>query len=239
MDIKKILLGILLLCAISMSAQQPQTIGPIQSANAKYVQGVAPGYWPTPGSALTLNIAPGTVMCASVVVTYSGGTLPLADNTTNYIYLNTSASCIPAHKTTAFTSSDIPIAVVTTASGSIITPITNDLRLAPSGGNGGPIQEVCTGTISLPTSSITNGTKYGASSSTPLQTTCTGMLTTDRITLTFNADPTSTTGYSPGNMLTIIDYPDSGGGVIDLYLINNTASPITPGAATVNYQVTR
>lgn len=100
---------------------------------------------------------------------------------------------------------------------------------------------VCSGTIALPTSAVSSGGKYGASSSTPLQTACTGMLTTDRATLTFNADPTSTTGYAPSASggLEIIAYPDAGGGEIDLYLINDTANSITPSAATLNYQVTR
>lgn len=103
------------------------------------------------------------------------------------------------------------------------------------------ITQVCNGTISLPTSAVGSGGKYGASSSTPLQTACTGMLTTDRATLTFNADPTSTTGYAPSASggLEIIAYPDAGGGEIDLYLINDTANSITPSAATLNYQVTR
>jgi hypothetical protein len=67
------------------------------------------------------------------------------------------------------------------------------------------------------------------------------MLTTDRITLTFNANVTGVTGYAPSATggLEVLAYPDAGGGQIDLYLINDTANSITPGAATVNYQVTR
>ena len=101
-------------------------------------------------------------------------------------------------------------------------------------------QIICSGTIALPTTSMATGTKYGASASTPLQTTCTNLLTTDTIgPLTFNGDPTGTTGYAPtaNGMLTIIVYPEAG--KIDLYLLNNTGGTIVPGAATVNYKVIR
>jgi hypothetical protein len=103
------------------------------------------------------------------------------------------------------------------------------------------ITEICRGTIALPTTLMTTGTKYGASSSAPKTTACSGMLTTDRITLTFNANVTGVTGYAPSATggLEVLAYPDAGGGQIDLYLINDTANSITPGAATVNYQVTR
>jgi hypothetical protein len=104
------------------------------------------------------------------------------------------------------------------------------------------ITQVCHGAITLPNgTAMASGTKYGASSSAPQQTACTGMLTTDRVTLTLNADPTSTTGYAPSSNggLEIIAYPDAGGGEIDLYLVNDTGGSITPASATVNYQVTR
>ncbi len=122
---RKILL--LFLCSIAF-AQQPQTklSGPqaIQGINSKWNQGVGTGYWPTKGSALTLNLTAGTSFCSGAVVTYAGGTLTMT-NTTNYIYLDTGSSCVPAVKTSAFTSSDIPLAVVV-ASGSVITSITDD-----------------------------------------------------------------------------------------------------------------
>lgn len=110
--------------ALSLSpAQQPQTqTAPISAVNAKYVNGVAPGYAPTAGSGLVLNVSPGTAFCNHAVTQYAGGTLTLTASTTNNIYLNSSASCAPATKTTAFTALDVPIAVVTT-SGSAITSI--------------------------------------------------------------------------------------------------------------------
>jgi hypothetical protein len=124
-------------------AQQPQTSDvtntqPLYSVNAKYVEGVGPGYWPTAGSGLTLNIAKGTAFCSGAVATYAGGTLTMANNTTNYVYLNTSSSCVPAVKTTTFTSSDILIAVVVTSGGVIIpNGITDDRTwFVPAGGCG-------------------------------------------------------------------------------------------------------
>lgn len=74
--------------------QQPQTSDvsntpPLFSANAKYANGVAPGYWPTKGGGLTLNLSAGTAVCGSPPLSayYSGGTLSLPANKTNYIYI--------------------------------------------------------------------------------------------------------------------------------------------------------
>lgn len=99
--------------------------------------------------------------------------------------------------------------------------------------------KVCSGQQALPTSAVASGGKFGASSSTPLQITCSGLATTDRVWLTLSSDPTGVTGYSPSTngMLKILAYPESG--KIDVYLVNNTGSSITPGALTVNYQAER
>jgi hypothetical protein len=78
-------------------AQQPQAqLGqPVYPVNAKYANGVAPGYWPTQGSGLTLNLSAGTSgLCGNgtqaqrVMANYAGGTLLMAPNTTNYVYLS-------------------------------------------------------------------------------------------------------------------------------------------------------
>lgn len=116
--------------------QQPQTsTAPIYAANAKYVNGVAPGYWATPGSGLVLNISAGTANCSSAMVTYAGGTLTLTASATNYVYLNTASSCAVAFNTTGFTSQGIPIATVVT-SGSAITSITDDRTMQSASGGG-------------------------------------------------------------------------------------------------------
>ena len=138
-------------------APQTQT-APIYPVNAKYTNGVAPGYYPTAGSGLTLNIGKGTAFCSGSPVTYAGGTLTMTASTTNYIYLNTASSCAVAGKTTAFTSTDIPIAVVVTG-GSSITSITDDRTMffppgsSSSGlsdpGSNGIVKRISLGTTSV------------------------------------------------------------------------------------------
>jgi hypothetical protein len=102
-------------------AQQPQNpLAPVVAVKAKYIQG---SYDPTPGTGLVLNLGGGTANCTGTIVTYVASTLTMSASTTNYVYLNTSSSCIPAVKTTSFTASDIPIAVVVT-NGTAIVPNT-------------------------------------------------------------------------------------------------------------------
>jgi len=104
-------------------AQQGQ---PLYAVNAKYVNGVAPGYWPTAGAGLTLNIAAGTAICGNlpVKVDYAGGTLTMTNAATNYVYLDPVASCVPAKNTTGFTAGAIPLAQVV-AAGGVITGVTD------------------------------------------------------------------------------------------------------------------
>ena len=107
--------------------QQPQTsAAPVFATNAKYVQGVAPGYWPTAGSGLTLDLSAGTSFCGNppVAVFYAGGTLTMTASQTNYVYLDPAATCAPAFNTTGFPMGRIPLAKVVT-SGSAITSITD------------------------------------------------------------------------------------------------------------------
>jgi hypothetical protein len=115
-------------------AQQPQAQSgqPIFTVNAKYVQGVGPGYWPTAGSGLTLNLAAGSAVCDTGAVSYAGGTLTMAASATNYVYLDPSASCAPASNATGFADGQIVIATVATGA-STITAIT-DLRTWFAGG---------------------------------------------------------------------------------------------------------
>jgi hypothetical protein len=108
------------LIAAIAGAQQPQSqLAPIYAVNAKYANGVSPGYWPTAGSGLTLNLSAGTAYCSNTIVEYAGGTLTMTASTTNYVYLNISSSCAPASNTSGFTSTTIPVAKVTTSSGAI------------------------------------------------------------------------------------------------------------------------
>lgn len=117
-------LGLLILCALGLLAQQPQTdTAPIYAVNSKYVNGVAPGYYPTKGATTTLNLSAGTAFCNGLIVTYIGGTLVMA-NPTNYVYLD-SITCVPTVGSVAFSSQQIPIAKVIVAGG-VITTITDD-----------------------------------------------------------------------------------------------------------------
>ncbi len=107
--------------------QQPQTsTAPVFSANAKYVQGIGPGYWPTAGSGLTLNIAAGTAYCGNppAAVQYASGTLTMTDAVTNYVFLDPAATCAPASNTTGFLPGQIPLAKVVTAGG-VITSLSD------------------------------------------------------------------------------------------------------------------
>lgn len=117
-------------CQLStlLFAQQPQAQSgqPVYAVNAKYVQGVGPGYWPTAGSGLTLNLSAGTAYCGDppVLVTYAGGTLTMTASATNYVFLDPVASCSPAKNTTGFVVGQVPLAKVVT-DGSAITSITD------------------------------------------------------------------------------------------------------------------
>jgi hypothetical protein len=160
---KKIILAIALLISSifpNLSAQQPQTqTAPISAINAKYVQGIGIGFWPKPVSGLNLKVSAGTVNCSGTVQQYADTTLTLTTNTTNYIFLNTSSSCVPSAKTTQFTSSDIPIGIVTTG----VSTITNVLDVrsmfqTPNNGGGGPPSGTASGMLSgsYPNPSLVN-----------------------------------------------------------------------------------
>ena len=130
------LTAVMLMIGSALFAQQPQSYtAPTYAVNAKYVNGASGGgYAPCANAAsncstttgLNLLVGPGTANCGSgTIVTYAGGTFTLAASTTYHLYLNTSSSCAPAVKTTGFTGSDIPLAVVVTGASSI-TSISDD-----------------------------------------------------------------------------------------------------------------
>ena len=83
--------GVLLLLTFTLNpiafSQQPQAQGgqPVYPVNAKYVQGIGPGFWPTAGSGLTLNLTSGTAYCGAppALVSYAGGSLTLTADATN------------------------------------------------------------------------------------------------------------------------------------------------------------
>lgn len=109
-------------------AQQPQAPAgtPLYAVNAKYVNGMAPGFWPTAGSGLTLNLSTGTAYCGNppAPVSYPGGSLALPASATDYIYLDPANNCAPAAGAANFSPGQIPIAKVVTGA-STITSVTD------------------------------------------------------------------------------------------------------------------
>lgn len=102
-------------------------------------------------------------------------------------------------------------------------------------GTGGTVTyTIASGTSALGTGAIASGTCASA-----VTTAATGTATTDVIWWGFNADPTSSTGYTPtaNGMLTIIGYPSSNN--VNWKVCNNTSASITPSAITLNWRVVR
>jgi hypothetical protein len=63
------------------------------------------------------------------------------------------------------------------------------------------------------------------------------VVSTDVVEASFNSNPTSTVGFEPGAMLSIIPY--AGSGSVNFIMCNNTSSQIVAGAVTLNWRVTR
>lgn len=146
---------------------------------------------------------------------------------------------------TANTATPPPIGNVTPNSGAFssiidtaVTGLTQCVQANTSGifsGTGSPCPlDVAAGTAALGTALIASG-----ACATAVASSATGVLTTDTVQWTFNADPTSTVGYQPSTngMLTIISYPTSGN--VNFKVCNNTAAGVTPGAVTLNWRVAR
>jgi hypothetical protein len=159
----------------ALFAQQPQAQSgqPVYAVNAKYVNGVAPGYWPTKGSGLTLNLSAGTALCGvpPAAVTYAGGTLSMTATATNYVYLDPAASCAPASNTSGFKLGQIQIAqVVAAGSISSITDLRGWFLPGPIGtdSNGAALRQEGTSSsrvgASLPTVPTLQLRRYGTDS---------------------------------------------------------------------------
>jgi len=91
---------------------------------------------------------------------------------------------------------------------------------------------VATGTTTLGTALVSSGACVAA-----VTATAPGTTSGDNIMADFNADPTGTTGYLPGSMLTIVKYPTTD--TVNFKVCNNTAGNITPSAVTLNWKVLR
>ena len=91
---------------------------------------------------------------------------------------------------------------------------------------------IASGTASIPSTAISAG-----SCGTAITVTATGVLTTDVASAGFASDPTSTTGFLPTAMLSIVPYAASGS--VGFRVCNLTGSSITPTALTFNWRVVR
>jgi hypothetical protein len=93
---------------------------------------------------------------------------------------------------------------------------------------------VASGTSTLGTSAISSG-----ACASVVTATATGVLSTDNLSMDFNADPSGTIGYgvSGSGILTIYKWITSG--QVNFKVCNSTGSLITPGSATLQWRVVR
>lgn len=148
------------------------------------------------------------------------------------VTLPTSGTIITANSTSSLTNKTIPSFEL--GSAATDTTITRDSAGVVAVEGVKLTRTIASGTSALGTSAISSG-----ACATVVTTTATGTATTDVINWGFNGDPTGVTGYAPSanGMLTIIAYPSANN--VNYKVCNNTASSITPGAITLNWQVTR
>jgi len=181
---------------------------------------------------LTVNVEGGSFYYNGVLSIVTATNISLTKNTTNYIVLTPSTGVISAN-TSGFTSILFPIAVIKT-NVNVITSLVDSRPDYLINTASGSVITVASGQQALNTAQIASG-----AASVIITTTATGVLTTDNLIADFDADPTGVTGYAPSanGMLTIVKFCTSGN--VNFYAINNTASPITPGAITLNWRVLR
>ncbi len=93
---------------------------------------------------------------------------------------------------------------------------------------------VATGTAALGTTAISSGAL-----ATAVSVSATGVLTTDTIEWTPNADISGVTGYAPVTGGGLIIYPYPTADHVNFKVGNPTSSSVTPGAVTLNWVVIR
>ena len=95
---------------------------------------------------------------------------------------------------------------------------------------------IASGTVSLGTTTVNTGVCSSAIDGG----TATGVLTTDVVIASANADPTGVTGYTPATTGTLYVWAYPTADHVNFKLCNNTATNITPGSAvTLNWKVIR
>jgi hypothetical protein len=163
-------------------------------------------------------------------------------------YPNPTVARVNGHTPGATCTNQVVTSIDTSARGTCSTVTNADLTNASTTVNGQTctLGSTCTVTVSSGTITIASGTAALGTSAissgacaTVVSASATGVLTTDTLMADFNADPTSTTGYSASasGMLTIIKYPTADH--VNFKVCNNTQASVTPGAATLNFRVVR
>lgn len=158
-------------------------------------------------------VASGTLTNGKICAYNSTG--PVIDCNTTSASANTASAIVQRDGSGNFSAGTITAALTGTASGNTVT--------------------VASGTKALGTGAISSG-----ACATALTSTATGALTTDNLMIDFNADPTAVTGYGnsgSGAVLTIYRWLTAD--TVNIKVCNNTASSITPSAATLQYRVIR
>ncbi len=104
-----------------------QVTGLINGVNIAALQGNVNLLKASTGGGLSVNVTSGNYRLGSSIVSYAGGSIAITDNSTNYIYFDSTGL---THNTTGFdtTKNYIPIATAVT-SGGAVTTIT-DMRIA-------------------------------------------------------------------------------------------------------------
>jgi len=101
-------------------------------------------------------------------------------------------------------------------------------------GSGNQFGLIASGSTALGTSAIgANACASAVTVSAP------GVATTDRIVASPSADLSAVTGYGTGNTDGLLIYPYPTANNVNFKVCNTTGSSITPGAATLNWSVTR
>src|ERR1035437_770648 len=96
--IRKMILAWLAMASMAI-AQQPQTPDVVnqqrrQTINARWVNGMAPGYMATPPfTGLTFTVGPGTTFCTTTKTITANESIALTDNTVNYVFHDKASSC--------------------------------------------------------------------------------------------------------------------------------------------------
>jgi hypothetical protein len=104
---------------VASYGQAPSTTtNPLFSTNVKWVQGFAPSYsFNQASTGLTFELLGGVNFACGSLVNYPGGQVTLTANATNFVYLDTTQSCIPVVNTTGFVlATQLPLFVVQTNS---------------------------------------------------------------------------------------------------------------------------